>query len=100
MVVGIILEGGVQDFRKSVILINIYAPYKETRVFWENVDSSGVLSFPNLIIDGDMNFTLFANEVWGSVSPLDPLDPFLQDNFSRHKACVYLSYKVSTYLEK
>ena len=65
-------------------MVNMYAPYKERKSFWEAVDASGVLRLKNLIIGGDMNFTLFSNEVWGSLAPLDPLAPFLQDLFFRN----------------
>ena len=56
---GIMLEGRVQGFVGTMRLLNIYAPYKEQRSYLENVDSSGVLSLPNVIIGVDMNFTLF-----------------------------------------
>ena len=59
-----------------VHLVNMYAPYKDRKPFWETVESSGVLRLKILIVGGDMNFTLFSNEVWGYLAPLDPLAPF------------------------
>ena len=32
-----------------------------------------------MVIYGDIDFTLFANEVWGSLSPMDLLALFLKD---------------------
>ena len=81
---GILLEGRVQGFTDTVRLVNMYAPYKERKYFWEEFDAIGVLRLKNLIICGDMNFTLFSNEVWGALAPLDPLASFLQDLFFRN----------------
>ena len=62
----------------------MYARYKERKYFWEEFDAIGVLRLKNLIICGDMNFTLFSNEVWGAPAPLDLLGSFLQDLFFRN----------------
>ena len=81
---GILLEGRVQGIVDMVHLVNMYARYKERKYFWEEFDAIGVLRLKNLIICGDMNFTLFSNEVWGALAPLDLLGSFLQDLFFRN----------------
>ena len=73
----ILLEWRVQGIDDTVNLVNMYAPYKDRKPFWETVESSGVLRLKILIVGGDMNFTLFSNEVWGALAPLDPLASFL-----------------------
>jgi hypothetical protein len=42
---------------------------------------SGFLREDNLIIMGDLNFTLTANEVWGTTTRIDPLPDLLIISF-------------------
>ena len=62
--VAIMLEGEVQGFEKHLHLLNVYAPYKERRKFWDRIDVSGLLSLENLVITGDINLTLHSFENW------------------------------------
>jgi hypothetical protein len=41
-------------------------PYKDREPFWQQLSDSGLLCEDNLIIGGDLNFTLSAREVWGN----------------------------------
>jgi endonuclease/exonuclease/phosphatase family metal-dependent hydrolase len=45
------------------------------------VINSGLLATKNLIIAGDLNFTVSANEVWGSKARLDPLVECFKETF-------------------
>ena len=45
----------------------------------------GLLSFPNLILAGDLNLTLNGSEIWGSKAQIDPLGPFFTKLFSDHQ---------------
>ena len=51
--VGILLEGKVQGFEKSLNFLNIYAPYKDHRPFWDKNDDGGLLSLENMVIVGN-----------------------------------------------
>jgi hypothetical protein len=46
-------------------LINIYGPYSDCIPFGEGLSSSGVLEAKNVILVGDLNFTLSTQEIWG-----------------------------------
>ena len=93
--VGILLEGRIQGFTNVIRILNIYAPYKDRRVFWENVEDSGVRSMQNLIVVGDLNFTMFSYENRGMMSSVDPLDSFFQYLFSRNKLIHNMPHKLS-----
>ena len=47
--------------------------------------SGSLLSFPNLILAGDLNLTLNASEIWGTRAQLNPLGPFFSKLFSDHQ---------------
>jgi hypothetical protein len=70
---GILLDGFVKDLNKKLKLVNCYGPYGDRQLFWDNVKLDGLLKEPGLILGGDLNFTIFAREVWGSYSRSDPL---------------------------
>ena len=58
-------------------LINTYGPFVEKKNFWEPFFSKEVMNSQNLIVGGDLNFTLSQNEVWGISARTYPLSPFL-----------------------
>jgi exonuclease III len=49
----------------SFRIVNIYGPYADKRPFWEGLSNSGILRASNVIIGGDINFTLSLKEFWG-----------------------------------
>jgi hypothetical protein len=60
----------------SFHLINIYNPYSKKRPYWEVLASPGILSASNIILGGDLNFTLSIREVWGAHPRRNPLEGF------------------------
>jgi hypothetical protein len=73
---GILLEGVIKDTNLKVKLINCYGPYADRVVFWEELKRIGIFYEENLIIGGDLNFTISSREVWGVVVRVDPLQHF------------------------
>jgi hypothetical protein len=71
-VAGIFLEGRFKHTKEPVKLLNCYASYKDREPFWQQLFDSGLLCEDNLIIGGDLNFTLTASEVWGELARTDP----------------------------
>jgi hypothetical protein len=50
---------------QELALLNVYGPCSEKLLFWTQLSKSGLLSLPNLILGGDLNITLSAQEHWG-----------------------------------
>ena len=53
--------------------LNYYDIYINRGLFWDSALARGLFNIPNLLIVGDLNFTLFDVEIWGSKSRMDPL---------------------------
>ena len=54
---GLLIKGKLKGYSSMVHLLNIYGPYSQRRYFWDRILLLGLLSLPQLILDGDMNFT-------------------------------------------
>jgi hypothetical protein len=52
-------------------------------LLWEKVDGRGMLAHIDLIVAGDLNFTVSAGEVWGDSTHLDPLVAIFKDLFTK-----------------
>ena len=77
----ILLTGKLKGLNITVHVLNIYGPYYKKLSLWDRVKSSGILSLHHLIRAGDINFTWFADEVWGSGRNMDPLLDYLSSLF-------------------
>ena len=60
-------------------LKNIYGPYNGRVGFCESVQTSQFLEKENVIIGGDLNFTIATHEIWGPNARVDPLAAFFQN---------------------
>ena len=79
---GILLKGNFWGFKKDMHLINVYAPYKDRRKFWDRIHDSGLLSLDNLVLAGDLTLTLHSFETWGSIHSSDPLEEYFVELFN------------------
>jgi len=73
------MEGRLKKSKDSVKLLNCHASYKDRESFWNHLLDSGLLGEENLIIVGDLNFTLSAREVWCEQAQIDPMANFFSN---------------------
>jgi hypothetical protein len=67
------------------VLLNIYGPCKDRKLFWSSLADNGILSIPNLVIVGDLNFILSSDENWGGSFVPGPTEDFYRDLFTSKK---------------
>ena len=70
---GIVLKASFKGMDEAFTVINCYGPYAHRTSYWNRLVSGGLLGLPNLLLAGDLNFTLTSTEVWGLKARLDPL---------------------------
>ena len=61
-VAGILLLGRFMHEAREIKILNCYGPYLDRIPFWNRIQSGGLLRERDLIIGGDLNFTLSARE--------------------------------------
>jgi hypothetical protein len=59
----ILLDSLVKDLNIRLNLVNCYGPYGDRQVFWDRIKRDGMLKYQNLILGGDLNFTISNREV-------------------------------------
>ena len=62
-----------QDLGKVIKIINIYGPYSNRQVFWENNFHSNLLSEEYVFAGGDFNFNVGEYNIQGESDQSDPL---------------------------
>ena len=62
---GIILKENFKGLAETFTVINCYGPYTQIITLWNTMVAGGLLGQPNLLLDGDLNFTLSSAEVRG-----------------------------------
>ena len=67
------------ETKLNLTIVNIYGPYTNRSEFWDSFKKSGFIKEINLIIGGDLNFTLGAHEIWGPKARIDPLAPYFSN---------------------
>ena len=96
---GILVQAKFRGSPTTISILNCYGPYSGHELFWNEVMVGGLLSLPNLILVGDLNFTLNAGDIWGKSARLDHLAPFLKNFLSVNNLidlappCVGLTWK-------
>jgi len=78
---GIVLTGSSLADKRRLSLLNVYGPCKDRKAFWKKFADKGLLVHTDLILVGDLKFTLNTNEILGMEAMLDPLAQFFKDVF-------------------
>ena len=68
IVAGILVNAKFRGSPTTFSILNCYGPYSNREAFWSRAKAGGLLSLPNLISAGDLNFPLNAGEIWGNFS--------------------------------
>ena len=79
-VAGILLQGRYLNGDRELKILNCYGPYQNRIPYWNLIRDSGLLKEEGLIIGGDLNFTVSANETWGCTC-MDPEADFFYNLF-------------------
>ena len=85
MVGGILLIGFCISSKKDLAFLNVYGPCKDRKCFWSTLADSGIISIPNLVMAGDLNFILSSDEHWGGSFLRSPTEEFYKDLFNSKK---------------
>jgi hypothetical protein len=69
---------------RNVTIINVYGPYQDRQRYWNSLVGCSWLSGKEIILGGDLNFSLGAAEVWGPRVVPDSLTNYFQNFLDQH----------------
>lgn len=72
------------DLGTCLRVINIYVPFQHRESFQNHLLSLSLFTVDNIIIRGDLNFSLGYSELWGSMGQVDSITRFMTDLLERH----------------
>jgi len=59
----IVLTGSSLVDKRKISLLNVYGPCTNRKLFWKKMEDRGLLAHVDLILAGDLNFTLNSDEI-------------------------------------
>eukprot|EP00253_Pinus_taeda_P003005 PITA_03005 len=65
-------------------IISVYGPCQRREDIWQQFLGSNLTSVDQLIIGGDLNFSIGYGESWGSLAQIDPSSNFFRDILELH----------------
>ena len=80
---GILLEVCFRILGQSFSILTYYGPYKERESFWNWLESSCLLGINDLILAGELKFSLSPGEVWGNHARVDQDADYFSSLFLR-----------------
>ena len=73
---GILLSASFKGLDSVFSIVNCYGPYANITSYWDTSVASGIFNYPNLILAGDLNFTISNLEIWGDRARLDHISMY------------------------
>lgn len=80
---GIGIEVYSRDIDRVFTMVNIYGPYQERLLFQDRIFSMSWWNSPDLIVGGDLNFSLGEAEIWGESAQVDELIDYFRQALIR-----------------
>ena len=65
MVSGLCISLYSIELKEAICVVNIYGPYFEREIYWNNLFSMEFLNCSKLVLGGDLNFFVGFSEIWG-----------------------------------
>ncbi len=72
------------DLGTNIRLINVYGPFHDREIFWEHLLTSNILQPDNIILGGELNFSMGFSESWGHHAQVDPVFAFFENILENH----------------
>lgn len=72
------------ELGRNFRIINVYTPYHNRVEFWNHLKQLSLMNSNNLILGGDLNFTIGHEESWGHHTYLDPLSDYMEHLMEQH----------------
>jgi len=82
---GILISASIRGQSTSLKMLNIYAPCRDRSPFWDRLFESELLDMDSVMLAGDFNVTLNADEVWGAGRAHDRLGDRIRKEFLHRK---------------
>lgn len=79
----------------KIRMVNIYGPYHRRENFWERILEANIFQSDNIILGGDLNFSLGYLESWGHHPQADPLAGFFKQLLNLQKLIYVPSTKLA-----
>lgn len=79
MVLGV--EVYYQEICSELSLINVYGLCQDKVSFWSNLLSKSLMNRPNLVVGGDLYFSLGLSESYGPTAQADRLTNYFMNKF-------------------
>lgn len=73
------------EFDFPLTIVNVYGPCQGRAMFWNEFLSKSLVQDKNLIIGGDLNFSMGTSEAWGPLAREDPLTDFFTNALLSHQ---------------
>ena len=73
-----------KEMEENLKIINVYGPCLNRELFWQNLLGSPLLQAENIILGGDLNFSIGFSESWGHLAQIDPLSDFFGQLLEDH----------------